>query len=131
MQLWRDWKSPDRRLGPTLAWAAIATGPAFLAALWWVSYSDAIKRLNFDGGNLLVSSHLTTHNFGRWSMRFDPATWGQLFHQWHTAVMPLWLLALLLVALWFARTTRPLVSWGFAVFIAAAIASSVCFSESG
>ncbi|HET7535751.1 MAG TPA: hypothetical protein VFJ90_04805 [Candidatus Didemnitutus sp.] len=129
VQLWPEWESPGRtRFIPTLAWIATATLPAFVSAIWWVRFSDSVKRLNFDGSRLLTSSELAGHNFGHWHHRFDPATWDQLLHQWHTAVMPLWLVALLAVAALFMRSAQRLVAWGLGVFIAALLIFPVLYS---
>jgi hypothetical protein len=67
--------------------------PIGLVNLWWLQTADAIKAAS-PGGAVLISSNLSTFNFGTWSDRLNVDYWAQILTNAHHAVTPLWALAI-------------------------------------
>lgn len=67
--------------------ATVAALPGFLAATWWVFYSDAIKRQN-DLAVMMTSENQSDWNYGPLALRFQTAFWRQLGIQVERAVLP-------------------------------------------
>lgn len=91
VHLWRvrPWTEHSLQAAKLVAARALGcTLPALIAASLWVRYSDNVKRQNISA-DFLISTTLTTFNFGEWSMRFTSAYWHELVTHWQEGLLPL------------------------------------------
>ena len=92
--LYRLWKSgratpADPRpagLLRVMVASALQAGSALAAAVWWIAFSDSVKRANPFAATL-TSGNLTSWNYGAALQRVDPAFWKILFHQLTVGVL--------------------------------------------
>ncbi len=102
--LYRIWKflrpTPTERPGPGLLrilTASVLPAAATLAtALWWIAYSDSIKRTN-PFAAVFTSENLTTWNYGAALQRLDPVFWRITGYQFSHSMLP-WSAIILLAA---------------------------------
>jgi hypothetical protein len=72
VRLWRSRRDGGWRT--ELAWMAAAAAVPFVAAVWWVSYADAVKARN-PMAWFLDSANLRDFNLGTFRTRFSPELW--------------------------------------------------------
>ena len=121
--LWCEMR--DRRgvkvLFTTAGYALAAALVPVVSVLWWIRLTDRIKAAH-PSANLFTSHNLTAGNFGMFDLaaRFSPATWRLLLEDWQQAIMPPWLIGLVLLAgLAVAREWRTRVLAAAGLFLAA------------
>jgi hypothetical protein len=106
--LWRQARSPDKRnLVRTIALAWAAVLPAIFIGIAWVHFADAVKAAN-PLASEMVSSNLSTFNFGTWAQRLTGDFWNRIFVHTSMAVAPAINLAFVVsFGLVLGRSTRP------------------------
>jgi hypothetical protein len=89
------WKAVIRTIG----WGLGAAVVPCAAVYWWVTYTDAIKAPH-PSAFIFTSGELTKENFGMYSLaaRVSAATWRAFLLDWQRAIMPPWLIGLLVLA---------------------------------
>lgn len=93
--------SPLRdRLQPLAVTALIPAIPIAGAAIWWVHFSDAIKRAN-PIAEMLTSENLSGWHYGTMAQRWSPEFWKFVGHQWSTGAVSMWATLPLLFAIFF------------------------------
>lgn len=92
---WAEARLLALRLGVTLI-------PLFALAFWWVWQADAIKARNANAA-FLLSSNLTSFNFGELRLRFEPEFWRVMYVRSTQQLVPAWCGAGLLVAMILVR----------------------------
>ena len=114
--IWCDRPTRASGVGPvarTLVWLAGTHAIPFAATLAWLRFADAVKGAS-PAGAFLVSSNLTTFNFGV-GRRFDPELWGPHLELILGTVAGPWAVLLCLGALIFARFRGAAVGLGCVV----------------
>ncbi len=102
--LYRLWKflrpTSPAQPGPGLIrilTASVLPAAGILATtLWWIAYSDSIKRAN-PFAAVFTSENLTTWNYGAALQRLDPVFWRIIGHQFSHSMLP-WPAIILLAA---------------------------------
>jgi hypothetical protein len=86
-----------RALGRTAAWSIAAVAGPLAALSWWIRFTDAIKAVH-PSAYIFTSTNLSVGNFGLLDLatRCSPATWSTLLARWGEAIMPAWLIGVLL-----------------------------------
>jgi len=99
--LWREvcagpgWKPMLRTIG----WGLGAVVLPCVTAFCWVKFTDTIKATH-PSAHIFTSAELTRGNFGMYNLaaRFSPETWGGLLAGWREAIMPAWVVGLIVAA---------------------------------
>jgi hypothetical protein len=121
--LWREvradfgWKPALRTIG----WGLGAVVLPCVTLYWWVKYTDAIKAPH-PSAHIFTSTELTKGNFGMYSLaaRFSLETWRGLLAGWREAIMPAWVIGLVVAAgVAFSRRERWRILGAAGLFIAA------------
>lgn len=99
-QLWREWRSRAGAgaLAQTVFWGlAGVTVPLGMLHLW-IELTDPIKAQHATAW-IFTAKDLSTGNWGLENIgaRFSAETWGTLLQRWREALMPPWLVGLMLV----------------------------------
>jgi len=121
--LWREvragpgWKPALRTIG----WGLGAVVLPCVILFWWVKFTDAIKAPH-PSGHIFTSTELTRGNFGMYSLsaRFSFDTWRGLLGGWREAIMPPWVIGLIVAAgVAFSRRGRWPILGAAGLFLAA------------
>ncbi len=123
------WFAKIRQSGDTnranrnLMWAALSAVPPMIAGIWWVGFSDTIKR-NSPDGQFLTSAQLRDFNLGSAADRVDSEIWNELLQNFSLALFPASLLVILglvtILLIWQRRVFLPLILtlWAITVWCA-------------
>lgn len=128
---WQDWRQPAelrvRSLLTRVGWCALAVAAPFVASIWWVHYSDAIKALSVAGA-CLISGRMSAYNFGV-GVRFSPDIWRQHWHILFHDLASVWTYVVCGgLALFFARRWWWLISVLVLLFFAVQVVFPVLYA---
>ena len=121
--LWRDvrarsgWKPVLRTIG----WGVGAVVLPAVALVWWVTFTDAVKAPH-PSAHIFTSTELTNGNFGMYNLEahLSPETWKCLLAGWREAIMPPWVIGLIVAAgVAFSRRERWRILGAAGLFLAA------------
>jgi Dolichyl-phosphate-mannose-protein mannosyltransferase len=133
------WLLPAAIYGAGCLWREVRAGPGWKPALraiiwglgavvlpcvslfWWVKYTDAIKAPH-PSAHIFTSAELTKGNYGMYSLaaHLSPETWRGLLGGWREAIMPPWVIALVLaIGIAFSRRERWHILGAAGLFLAA------------
>lgn len=108
-------------IGRTVLWGAGTVTPSLIALWWWIKLTDPIKEAHASAW-LFTSKNLSRGNwglldFGTW---ISPKVWGILVSQWKMAILPPWLIAMMVLGglVFFPRQRRPVLILGAAFIFA-------------
>jgi len=104
----------------TMAWGLATVAVPLGALRWWISYTDPIKAAHASAW-IFTSHNLSVGNWGLFDLAalFSGEVWRQLLGGWAQAVMPGWLIGLLLVTgLALPRVRWPVLGIGGIFFLA-------------
>ena len=100
-QLWRDWRTHAgwRALAQTAFWGLAGVVIPLGMLRLWVMLTDPLKLMHASA-YIFASGNLVGGNWGLQDIhaRFSPQVWAILADRWSDAIMPPWLLVVLLVA---------------------------------
>lgn len=94
-------RPPDRPASTVLRLTVASAVPAVLAlaaGVWWIAFSDAVKRAN-PFADMLTSANLQAWLYGTLAQRWDPAFWRVVGHELSVGVLSDWMLLLLAAGL--------------------------------
>ncbi len=78
--------------------AAVPALPIVSATIWWIAFSDAVKRSN-PIASMLTSKNLSVWHFGTLAQRLDPVFWKFVGHEWSIGAVSVWATLPLIAAL--------------------------------
>ena len=101
-RLWLAARRPTDPSSPSLLRLTIASAlPAILAlaaGVWWIAFSDAVKRAN-PFADMLTSANLRGWLYGTLAQRWDPVFWRLVGHEFSVGALSGWMLLLLAAGL--------------------------------